>query len=183
MSWARWLAGQSMVEFAVLAPVLTLLVFGLLDFGRAAYFQAESTDAARDGARVFAAAVTATDGTVIGGPGYGAICQEVTNDLNNFAHVTCHQVSTPPPYALGSEDYPSTPDADTALALIYCGDAADCQSTTHSSDLCDTSDSPAQHTCGSVTVYYGFRLLTPLISSLFGERLVFVNSGSFVSAW
>jgi len=37
---------------AMVLPVLALLTFGLLDFGRAYYFQVSITNAAREGARV-----------------------------------------------------------------------------------------------------------------------------------
>jgi Flp pilus assembly protein TadG len=44
-----------MVEFAIVLPVLLLLVFGIIDFGRALYTQNNLTSAVREGAR-FAAA-------------------------------------------------------------------------------------------------------------------------------
>ena len=48
----RGRAAQSLVEMAMVLPVLALLTFGLLDFGRAYYFQVSITNAAREGARV-----------------------------------------------------------------------------------------------------------------------------------
>lgn len=44
-------AGQSMVEFALILPLFLLLVFGVLDFGRAVYADSTITNAAREGAR------------------------------------------------------------------------------------------------------------------------------------
>jgi Flp pilus assembly protein TadG len=49
--WCGSRQGQSMVETAMLLPVLAFLTFGLLDFGRAYYFQVGVTNAAREGAR------------------------------------------------------------------------------------------------------------------------------------
>ena len=43
--------GQSLVETALVLPVLAFLTFGLLDFGRAYYFQVAITNAAREGTR------------------------------------------------------------------------------------------------------------------------------------
>ena len=43
--------GQSLVETALVLPVLAFLTFGLLDFGRAYYFQVAVTNAAREGSR------------------------------------------------------------------------------------------------------------------------------------
>src|SRR5207247_4594346 len=54
MKTNRWRgrAGQSLVEMAMVLPVLAFLTFGLLDFGRAYYFQVSVTNAPREGGRV-----------------------------------------------------------------------------------------------------------------------------------
>jgi TadE-like protein len=44
-------AGQSMVEFAVLAPVFFLLLLGTIDLGRAVYIYNSISEAAREGTR------------------------------------------------------------------------------------------------------------------------------------
>jgi Flp pilus assembly protein TadG len=46
--------GATAVEFALLLPMLLLLVFGLIDFGRALNAQITLTQAAREGARLAA---------------------------------------------------------------------------------------------------------------------------------
>jgi hypothetical protein len=50
-SWLRRRFGQSMVEFAVLAPVFFLLLLGTIDLGRGIYIYNTIADAAREGAR------------------------------------------------------------------------------------------------------------------------------------
>lgn len=50
-SWLRRHSGQSMVEFAVLAPIFFLLLLGTIDLGRAVYIYNTISDAAREGAR------------------------------------------------------------------------------------------------------------------------------------
>ena len=47
--------GQAMVEFALVAPLLLMLVFGIVEFGRAWNARQVVTDAARAGARVMVA--------------------------------------------------------------------------------------------------------------------------------
>jgi len=44
-------SGQSMTEFAVLAPVFFMLLLGTIDLGRAVYIYNSISDAAREGAR------------------------------------------------------------------------------------------------------------------------------------
>ena len=51
---ARRERGAAAVEFALLLPLLLLLVFGLIDFGRALNAQITLTQAAREGARLAA---------------------------------------------------------------------------------------------------------------------------------
>jgi Flp pilus assembly protein TadG len=46
--------GTAAVEFALLLPVLLLIVFGIIDFGRALNAQITLTQAAREGARLAA---------------------------------------------------------------------------------------------------------------------------------
>lgn len=49
---ARQDRGAAAVEFALLLPLLLLLVFGIIDFGRALNAQITLTQAAREGARL-----------------------------------------------------------------------------------------------------------------------------------
>ncbi|MBB0995931.1 UNVERIFIED_ORG: TadE-like protein [Dietzia maris] len=59
--------GAAAVEFALVLPILLLLVLGILEFGRAYHVQTTLSNAARDGVRVMAlqdsttAAISATE--------------------------------------------------------------------------------------------------------------------------
>ena len=44
--------GAAMVEFAIIAPLLFLLIFGIIDFGRVFFLYNNLTNAAREGARL-----------------------------------------------------------------------------------------------------------------------------------
>lgn len=55
--------GAAAVEFALVLPLLVLLVFGIIDFGRLYYEQITLTDAAREGVRVLALQGTVADAT------------------------------------------------------------------------------------------------------------------------
>ena len=57
--------GAAAVEFALILPILIVLIFGVIDFGRAFNAQVSLTQAAREGARLAAlCAGTATCSTV-----------------------------------------------------------------------------------------------------------------------
>ena len=60
--------GATAVEFALLLPLLVLLIFGMIDFGRAINAQITITQAAREGARVLAL----PGGTTVGSDGQPA---------------------------------------------------------------------------------------------------------------
>ena len=66
MLWFRRRAGrskgQSLAEFALILPILALLIFGLLDLGRAVYMYNTLANAARTGARVAAVNQNAGNG-------------------------------------------------------------------------------------------------------------------------
>ena len=57
-SWFRSERSQGLTEFAIIAPVILLLTFGIIDFGRALYLYITLQQAANEGARV---AVRASD--------------------------------------------------------------------------------------------------------------------------
>lgn len=72
---ARGDRGAAAVEFALLLPVLLLLLFGIIDFGRALNAQITITQAAREGARLDALnqpnVVSRTQGAATGLSGVG----------------------------------------------------------------------------------------------------------------
>jgi Flp pilus assembly protein TadG len=55
--------GAAAVEFALLLPILLLVLFGIIDFGRALNMQIELTNAAREGVRGLALGTTANPTT------------------------------------------------------------------------------------------------------------------------
>jgi len=87
--------GAAAVEFALLLPVLLLIVFGLIDFGRALNAQITLTQAAREGARLDAlgqpnvASRTQTAATSLSGVGVTEVyvCQQGDGQKNLDARV------------------------------------------------------------------------------------------------
>jgi len=70
--------GQSLVEFAFIFPIITLLAFSAIDIGRAVFAYNTLTNAAREGARV--AAVNQLD--PIDGP-WDCMATHPVEDVNN----------------------------------------------------------------------------------------------------
>ena len=90
--------GQALVEFALVAPLLFLILFGIVQFGIAFKNSIALTDAVRTGARQAAVSrtvanpVAATDSAVIG----------AANDLDSSTLSSRVQMSVPGGWAAGS---------------------------------------------------------------------------------
>jgi len=72
--WLRWRdtdAGQTLVEFSLILPIMLVMLFSLVDFGRGFYTWLVITNAARDGARAGATQQTQAQ---ITDRIHGAIC-------------------------------------------------------------------------------------------------------------
>jgi len=72
-SYRRKRLGAAVVEFAVVAPVFFLLVFGMLEFGRMVMVQQVLTNASREGARA----------AVLDGATASSVTNQVTSYLAN----------------------------------------------------------------------------------------------------
>jgi Flp pilus assembly protein TadG len=83
--------GQSLVEFALVLPLLLILVFGIIDFSVGLYDKAVVTNASREGARA---------GVVYRFPALtaGQLQTEVTTVVNNYcsAHLVTFGASASP---------------------------------------------------------------------------------------
>jgi Flp pilus assembly protein TadG len=72
-------AGQALVEFTMVIPIFCLLLFGLVDFGRAFYTWLLVTNAAREGARIGA---VQSDATAIDNRIYESFCNSYPGDCS-----------------------------------------------------------------------------------------------------
>jgi Flp pilus assembly protein TadG len=83
---ARSESGQATVEFALLLPVLLLVLLGMLDFGRAVNYYNTLTELAAEGARSAAVNVN-PDGTAVSGTSIQnqIKCQAVSKELRSSA--------------------------------------------------------------------------------------------------
>ena len=71
---------QTMVEFALVFPILLLITYGIIEFGRMLFIIASVTGSAREGARYGAAAGDIGDGTP-----YYADCDGIRNAVHSTA--------------------------------------------------------------------------------------------------
>jgi Flp pilus assembly protein TadG len=160
MKTSRWRcrAGQSLVEMAMVLPVLAFLTFGLLDFGRAYYFQVSVTNAAREGARVAILNIytgpqtpTCSSSTTCPVQTDVNITNAVTNELT-YSGITPTSVTICPPH-------------DSTNSTAGCPD------TSNRVDKWTSGLASNQNYYVTVNVKYDFQLYTPLMQQLVGNPI------------
>ncbi len=149
-------SAQSMVEFALLAPLLFLLIIGTFDFGRAIYFYNAIAHGARQGAR-FAIALDSQAKDDIAIRGQAA--------LGFFSMAVDSRTCAP------SGDLCSIPPASSAisnLAYLAVSPPADQRQLYQSGSAVPGSTTLYPLT---VTVTFYFQPATPLIAALVGNPI------------
>jgi Flp pilus assembly protein TadG len=157
----RWRsrAGQSLVEMALVLPVLAFLTFGLVDFGRGYYFQVSVTNAAREGARVAILNIyTGPQNPNCSISNSYATCP-VQTDANIVTAVGRELMYS----AIAPTSITICPPHDSTGSTVGCPD---------SSNRVDKwlAQNPVNYYV-TVTVKYDFQLFTPLMQQLVGNPI------------
>jgi Flp pilus assembly protein TadG len=144
--------GQGLVEFALVFPVLVLLLFGVLDMGRAVYAYSTIGNAARQGARVAAVNQIFNSNECV---------QDMPVETVGSTHtsITACAIRAAQSLNVQAGDVHVAYSAPVGTSLS-CPAAAD---TTPSSGQLDLG------CIASVTVDYTFTPLTPVISQMFAS--------------
>lgn len=166
----RWLGtrpGQSLVETAMVLPVLAFLTFGLLDFGRAYYFQVAVTNAAREGSRSGIL-------NIYTGP------QSLSCSSSN-SYATCPVQADPAIVNAVNAELANTGIAPSSVTVCPPHDSGFLNTWTpsggwtSSADCPNTNDRVSLWQAGTANYYitvnvkYNFQLYTPLLQNLLGN--------------
>ena len=139
--------GAVVVEFALIVPLLLLIVFGILDFGYMLNRTTIVSNASRDGART-----ASLDGS------FADICTTVKSELSQSGIAV-----------------PAACTATTGATIIKIDckkvDNSACGATSTTYDTLAVSGATA-----IVTVTYTYTWITPLIGQLFGSSEVFTQT-------
>jgi Flp pilus assembly protein TadG len=143
--------GQSMVEFALIVPMFTLLVFGLIDLGRDIYIQEEITNAAREGARFAAISSLCTDNSISGCSDPSNVVWHVVNESSGLGLVGGSAGNIQVSAINGGTTYcgygPCTPNYTTYASNAVAGSVI------------------------KVKLTYTFTVLTPVIGQIVGNSI------------
>lgn len=146
---------------AMVLPVLAFLTFGLVDFGRAYYFQVSVTNSAREGARVAILNIYTGPQTPSCSISNGyATCPvqtdaAITNAVNKellYSGIAPTSIKVCPPH-------------DSSVSTTGCPDAS------NRVDKWTSGDPNNENYYVTVNVKYDFRLFTPLMQQLVGNPI------------
>ncbi len=192
LTWFRSQRSQGMTEFAIIAPVLLLITFGIIDFGRGLYFYITLQQAANEGARV---AVRASDFIDANGVGCAppAYVHCWPTDADVAAAVQVHAVTEvlanpcpngPIPNGGNPLGSPQLPPSNTGWIFITDPSAAGNPPPTANGPRGGLGTLPPpgpgcyaiQPAVGNepikVTLWFNFQPLTPIIQQVVGNNIV-----------
>lgn len=168
-AWFRSERSQSMTEFAIVAPVLLLMLFGILDFARALYVYGTLVSAANEGARVAirASSPLPSDADV------QAAAQASAQSL--YLANPCPNGPLPPITGAGAQNPPgdqgwifiTEPNPPSTVEATPTYDAPGGQPPAASTGSCSAVNSFSSGTYPlQVTVRYNYAFFTPLLEQL-----------------
>ncbi|HEV2033452.1 MAG TPA: TadE/TadG family type IV pilus assembly protein [Candidatus Dormibacteraeota bacterium] len=164
-----------MIEFALISPVLLLLLFGIIDVGRAIFYYDTVNHAAREGARV---AVRAS-GTL---PTNADVLATVTQQLiGGTVTEPCPQgpvTSTVPP-GNAAWLYVTEPNPPTTVEVSPLMNAPGGEYPAAATGSCSAVNPASNNAPLQVTVRYNLILITPVIAQATADHIVIIASAIF----
>jgi hypothetical protein len=167
-----------MAEFALIAPLLFLLTFGIIDFGRVVYYYVTLSQAANEGARVAVRGLPPdyampSDVDVLNAVRLHSTALSLANPCPN-GPIT----STSPPLNQGwiyiteappSTSYTATPSPNApGVGLAGSGQTGP----TFSSPPCNPVVPASNNVPLQVSIYYNFQPVTPLLQQVAANHIV-----------
>ncbi len=161
---------QSMVEFAIVAPLLLLFIFGVVDFGRVVYIYVTLNQAVNEGARtaIRSSPLLPTNADVESSVKVHAVDVTLANPCPN-GPVTA---ATPPANQGWVYITEPNPPATVETLSPSLQDAPGGQMWGNSNGTCSATNPAHDHAPLQITIHYNFVPLTPLIQRLTGNIII-----------
>lgn len=166
---------QAIVEFALVAPLLLILIFGVIDFGRIIYIYVTLNQAVNEGARaaIVASAPLPNDAAVETAVNNHAVDVVLANPCPNGPITTTVPpansgflyITEPEPIRTNNPIQQLSPTLDNAPG-------GQGPLPTKASSSCSATDPTSGHAPLQVTIVYNFVPFTPLIQRLTGSSIV-----------
>lgn len=166
---------QSLIEFALISPVLLLLLFGIIDIGRAIFYYDTLSHAAREGARTAVIAANMQ-------PTNAAVLATVTSQLIG-APVTapCPQgpitSATPPDNAAWL--YITEPNPPAGIETTPPMNAPGGENAAAASGSCSAINPAGNNAQLQVTLRFNLILITPVVAQATADHIVITAASVF----
>ena len=166
---------QALIEFALISPVLLLLLFGIIDIGRAVFYYDTLTHAAREGARTAVEASTRL-------PTNADVLATVTTQLIGMTvSEPCPQgpvtAATPPSNAAWL--YVTEPAPPTTVEANPAMNAPGGQYPAVAAGSCSAINPASNNAPVQVTLRYNLILITPVIAQATANHIVITAAAIF----
>jgi len=166
---------QALIEFALISPVLLLMIFGIVDIGRAVFYYDTLNHAAREGART---AIRASSQL----PTNADVLTTVTRQMAG-APVTepCPQgpVTTATPPANTAWLYVTEPNPPTSVEANPSPNAPGGEFAAAATASCSAVNPAAGNMPLQVTLRFNLILITPLVAQVTGNHIVMTAAAVF----
>jgi len=192
-TWFQSQRSQGITEFALIAPVILLMTFGIIDFGRGLYFYITLQQAANEGARVAVRASDFIDANGVGcSPPAYVHCWPTDADVATAVQV--HAVTevlanpcpngpitgTAPPPGQGwifitEPDPPATVESLSATLANAPGG----QGWANTAGSCSATNPAHSHEPLQVTIYYNFVPFTPMVRQVTANSIIISAAATY----
>ena len=172
---------QALVEFAIVAPILLVLLFGVVDFGRVIYTYVTLNQAVNEGARVAirASPLLPTNADVEQAVKQHAIDVSLANPCPNGPITSATPPSNQGWIYITEPNPPSTPEALSPTLE----DAPGGQMWSVASGSCSATNPAYNHAPLQVTIRFNFVPFTPLIQQLVANHIVITASATYATEY
>jgi len=174
--WFRSERSQSMTEFALIAPLLLLFIFGIVDFGRGIYYYVTMQQAVQEGARaaIRDSSPLPNDALVEQAVSSHAVATFLANPCRNGPIYVTGQV--PPPNQgwifITQPQSASQPLTQVQDINSVPPNAPGGEPRNPSAGSCSAINPASQNTAIQVTIRYNFVPLTPVIQQLTKNSII-----------
>jgi len=170
---------QALIEFALISPVLLLLLFGIVDIGRAVFYYDTMGHAAREGART---AVQAPDRL----PTNTDVLTTVVSQLAGVqASEPCPQgpISSATPPDNTAWVYVTEPTPPSTVETNPPMNAPGGEYSAAAAGSCSATNPAAGNAPLQVTIRFNFVPFTPLIKQLINTNIVFTAAATYATEY
>jgi len=166
---------QALIEFALVSPVLILLVFGIIDIGRAVFYYDTLSHAVREGARAAVAASSPlpTNASVL------AVVQQQTVGAPISEPCPQGPVTSATPPANTGWLYVTEPNPPATIESNPPDNAPGGEFPTAAAGACSALNPASGNATLQVTIRFNLVLITPILSQITTDHIILTAAAIF----